>query len=93
MEKNGKPTMKCLKEHEWEEVSVVVYTQPDDSITREYTGIEGEYSRLYRKCKRCGEPQIRDWQLITPSKLYVNKPNPPILDQHNYMKKLKEKFE
>ena len=90
MERNGKPTMKCLKEHEWEEASNVVYAQPDCTITRECTGTEGEYSKLYRGCKRCGEPQVRDWEMVAR---YNHKSNPLRVDEIGYMKKLKEKFE
>jgi len=90
MEKNGNPTMKCLKEHEWEEASSVVYAQPDGTITRECTGTEGEYSRLYRECKRCREPQVRDWRIISR---YNHKPNPPRIDQYAYMEKVKKRFE
>ena len=90
MERNGNPTMKCLREHDWPEASGVVYVQPDGSITEEHTGVEGEYSKLYRECRNCGEPQVRDWKMFTR---YNHKPNPPRIDQLTYMKKLKERFE
>jgi len=89
MEKNGKPTTKCSDEkHNWPEVSGIVYAQPDGTITRECTGIEGEYSRLYRECKKCGEPQVRSWRIMSR---YNNKPNPPRIDQKGYIEKLRGK--
>lgn len=91
MEKNGKPIVKCLNEnHDWEDVSVVVYVRPDGSYSRDYNG--GGESKLYRECRRCGEPQIRDWRLYSHYN-YQDKPNPPLIDQFTYMEKLRKKFE